>query len=69
MQGKSIATGLSAEETARMEELTEDLPMAWGRVMDYETLQQYLRNCDDDIFFEKLIGYCTKAALRVQNLV
>ncbi len=69
LQGKSIATGLSAEETARMEELTEDLPMAWGRVMDYDTLQQYLRNCDDDIFFEELIGYCTKAALRVQNLV
>jgi hypothetical protein len=52
-----------------MEELTENLPMAWGRVMDYDTLQQYLRNCDDDICFENLIGYCTKAALRVQNLV
>jgi hypothetical protein len=52
-----------------MEELTEDLLMNWGRVMDYDALQQYLRNCDDDICFEELIGYCTKAALRVQNLV
>ncbi len=69
LQGKQIATGMTDVETARIRELTEDLSMAWGRVVTYDVLQQYPRICDDDIFFEKLLVNCTKAALRVQNLV
>jgi hypothetical protein len=57
------------EEAERMEELKAAMVVAWNQVMDYEALQLYQRDCDDDIFFEDIIVFSSKAALRVQRLV
>jgi hypothetical protein len=57
------------EEAERMDELKAAMVVAWNEVMDYEALQLYQRDCDDDIFFEDIIVFSSKAALRVQRLV
>ena len=57
------------EEVERMVELKAEMVEAWNQVMDYDALQIYQRDCDDDIFFEDIIVFSSKAALRVQRLV
>jgi hypothetical protein len=68
LQGKLVAAGLTAEETAREQDLAVSMERAWSEVMSYEFLQQQERKCSDDVFFEKLIENVRKAALKVQSL-
>jgi hypothetical protein len=65
LQGKLVAAGLTAEETAREQDLAASMERAWSEVMSYEFLQQQERKCSDDVFFEKLIENVRKAALKV----
>jgi len=69
LQGKSVVLGLTVEETAREEDLAASMGRAWTEVMSYDFLQQQERKCTDDVFFEKLIEYVRKAALKIQSLV
>jgi hypothetical protein len=63
-----VAAGLTAEETAREQDLAVSMERAWSEVMSYEFLQQQERKCSDDVLFEKLIENVRKAALKVQSL-
>ncbi len=64
LQGKLMTAGLTAEETAREQDLATNMERAWSDVMSYEFLQQQERKCNDDVFFEKLIENVRKAALK-----
>jgi hypothetical protein len=67
LQGKAAVTGLTEEETANEERIRARVAEAWTDVISYERLQNYPRNCDDDIFFESLIMYTSKAAMTLQS--
>jgi hypothetical protein len=68
LQGKEKAVGHSEEEQRREADLVMRLGESWNRVISYDGLQQYPRNCDDDVFFEKLIDVTSKAAFKMQKL-
>ncbi len=67
LQGKAVTSGVTEEEQARVAALTVLMEEAWSRVIPYDTLQQHPRNCDDDIFFEKLIVFTNRAVLKIQD--
>ncbi len=69
LQGKAVTSGVTEEEQARVAALTVRMEEAWTRVIPYDALQQHPRNCDDDIFFEKLIVFTNRAVLNIQDLV
>ncbi len=68
LQGKAKAVGNSEEEQRREADLVRRLDESWTRVIPYDGLQQYPRNCDDNEFFEKLIEKTSKAAFKMQKL-
>ncbi len=68
LQGKEKAVGNSEVEQRRETDLVMWLGESWNRVISYDGLQQYPRNCDDDVFFEKLIDITSKAAFKMQKL-
>ncbi len=65
LQGKAATSGVTEEEQARVGALTVLMEEAWSHVIPYNTLQQHPRNCDDDIFFEKLIVFTNRAVLKL----
>ena len=69
LQGKARVVGISVEEEERRTILTRQLDESWIRILPYAALQQYPRQCDDDIFFERLIEATSNAAFKLQQLV
>jgi hypothetical protein len=69
LQGKARVAGISVEEEERRAALAAQLDAAWTRILLYEALQQYPRQCEDDIFFEKMIDHSSRAAFKLQQLV
>jgi len=52
----------------RLEKLTNSNNVAWEEVITYDRLQLLPRKIEDDIFFEKLISYTSKAAFKCQEM-
>jgi hypothetical protein len=50
LQGKSLVTGLSEEEMEHKETVWARVSEVWNNVISYEQLQNYQRECDDDLF-------------------
>jgi hypothetical protein len=53
LQGKARVAGTTVEEEERRAALAAQLDAAWTRILPYDALQQYPRQCEDDIFLKK----------------
>ncbi len=69
LQGKARVVGISVEEEERRAILARQLDESWTRILPYAALQQYPRQCDDDVFFERLIESTSNAAFKLQQMV
>jgi len=69
LQGKARVVGISVDEEERRTILARQLDESWTRILPYAALQQYPRQCDDDLFFERLIESTSNAAFKLQQLV
>ncbi len=69
LQGKARVVGISVEEEERRTILARQLDESWTRILPYAALKLYPRQCEDDIFLERLIESTSNAAFKLQQLV